>query len=575
MMSKPTATLATDLVSPASPRRRLVTAGLVIGLILLGLGGYVALKFGIPWAIPVFLAGLGLILGLIAANRRHRHASADLRRSIDFATTVLNASLLAGILLVCNVIAFRYGGPPLDLTRERANSLSSQTVNQLATLTRPVRFTLVFGQGPRALAQRERVAQLLELYRAVNPGLIKVESEVNPFQAEETLKRAPDLAVLQGGGVLIEVGEDEQTQAVVVRNRDMFPPPPASQSKRRDERVTTEFTGEDAVTSALIRLREAKKAKVAFTTGHGEPSVNDLNSRGEGLGIWKSRLTAAGCDVFELDLIREKIAADLALLVVVGPKTSFKTEEVAKIKDFTDRRGPLLLILGDTTNSGLEGLLRAHHLEIGRGTVTDLRLNLNGVPQVVFAIPGESDVHPIVYTSRSRRILIPEAAPIQILSGPDPQSPSPNPGLVATPILKTGNQSWAEVDGSVSRPKFDQDADAPGPIVVGAAVAELKPPEGSTATQSDPKPRLVLFSSRAIAGNLVVEIENSNLDMVMNAASWLRDRPDAVGISPSTHVALQLTVDPALRARLVIVPTVTALIVIIGIGITVYLTRRE
>jgi hypothetical protein len=552
-----------------------VTAGLVIGLILIGSGGYVALNVGIPRSLPIFLAGLGLILALSAANRRHRHANADLRRSIDFATTALNASLLAGILLVCNVIAFRYGGPPLDLTRERANSLSSQTVNQLATLTRPVQFTLVFGQGPRALAQRERVAQLLELYRAVNPAMIKVESEVNPLRGEEPLKRAPDLAVLQGGGVLIEYGEGEQTQAVVVRNRDMFPPPPSSRPKRRDEQFATEFTGEDAITSALIRLREAKKAKVAFTTGHGEPSINDLNPRGDGLGIWKSRLTAAGCDVFEIDLIREEIADDLALLVVAGPKTSFKAEEAAKIKAFADRRGPLLLILGDPTASGLEGLLRGHHLEIGRGIATDLRLNLNGVPQVVFAVPGESDVHPIVHTSRSRRILIPEAAPIRIISRPDSQSPPPTPGLVATPILKTGNQSWAEVDGSASQPKFDRGADAPGPVVVGAAVAELKPPEGSTATQSDPKPRLVLFSSRAIAGNLVVGIENSNLDLVMNAASWLRDRPDAVGISPSTHVALQLTVDPALRARLVIVPTVTALIVIIGIGITVYLTRRE
>jgi hypothetical protein len=551
-----------------------VTPGLLLGLGLFGLGGYVALNHGIPRAMPVFLAGLGLVVILSAANRRRGRADARLRRSVDFATTAVNASLLAGILLIVNIIMFRYGGRPLDLTRERVNSLSSQTVNQLSTLTRPLKFTLAFAQGPRALAQRERVAQLLELYRAVNPGMIEVESVPNPFRAEETLKRAPDLAVLQGGGVLIEFGEGEQTQAVVVRNRDMFPPPPPSRS-RREQRFVTEFTGEDAITSALIRLREAKKAKVAFTTGHGEPSIHDLDPRGDGLGVWKSRLAAAGCDVAEIDLIREEIADDLALLVVVGPKSAFKPEEAAKIKAFSDRRGPLLLVLGNMARTGLEDLLRAHHLELGPGIATDLRQNLNGVPQVVFAAPEGTAAHPIVRSSRSRRVLVPEGAPIRIIGPMGPESPPPDPKLSASPILQTGAGSWAEIGGAASRPQFDRGVDSPGPVVVGAAVVEAAPPRGNAVDRPDPRPRLVLLSSRAIAGNLVVDIENSNLDLVMNAASWLRDRPEAVGISPSTHVALQLGVDPALRVRLVVVPTVTALIALIGAGITVYLTRRE
>ena len=105
-MSKPTASPTASPTPPPPRRRDFVTIGLLIGLILLGLGVYVALKFGIPRAIPIFLAGLGLILVLSAANRRHRHANAQLRRSIDFATTAVNASLLAGILLVFNARAF-------------------------------------------------------------------------------------------------------------------------------------------------------------------------------------------------------------------------------------------------------------------------------------------------------------------------------------------------------------------------------------------------------------------------------------------------------------------------------------
>jgi hypothetical protein len=61
----------------------------------------------------------------------------------------------------------------------------------------------------------------------------------------------------------------------------------------------------------------------------------------------------------------------------------------------------------------------------------------------------------------------------------------------------------------------------------------------------------------------------------MNAASWLRGRPDTLGIAPKSHVALTLTVDSQLRSRLILVPSVTAVMLIIALGIVVYVARRE
>jgi hypothetical protein len=78
-----------------------------------------------------------------------------------------------------------------------------------------------------------------------------------------------------------------------------------------------------------------------------------------------------------------------------------------------------------------------------------------------------------------------------------------------------------------------------------------------------------------MAENIVQAIEPTNLDLIMNAVSWLRERPDAVGIAPKTHVALTLNADPILRSRLVVVPTVAAVLSIIGLGVIVYVVRRE
>ena len=84
---------------------------------------YFAVSRGILFSVPVFALGFGLVIFLVARNRRHRHASPTLRRTIDFSTAFLNASLLGGILIVGNVIAFRYGGQPLDMTREGTYTL--------------------------------------------------------------------------------------------------------------------------------------------------------------------------------------------------------------------------------------------------------------------------------------------------------------------------------------------------------------------------------------------------------------------------------------------------------------------
>src|SRR5262249_14678987 len=147
----------------AAYRDRMIAA-VVVGLLVIASGAYLAMTRGILLSVPTFALGFGLLIFLVARNRRHRHASPTLRRTVDFSTAFLNASLLAGILIVANVIAFRYGGEPLDLTREGTYTLSSMTKKQLESLDRPVRFTLFSGRSVAANRQRDRVVQLLESY---------------------------------------------------------------------------------------------------------------------------------------------------------------------------------------------------------------------------------------------------------------------------------------------------------------------------------------------------------------------------------------------------------------------------
>jgi hypothetical protein len=86
---------------------------------------------------------------------------------------------------------------------------------------------------------------------------------------------------------------------------------------------------------------------------------------------------------------------------------------------------------------------------------------------------------------------------------------------------------------------------------------------------------MVIIPCAAFASNSFLGIAPTNLDLLMNAVAWLRGKADLEGIAPKSHVSLMLTASPTLRARLILVPTVMAMLLIIGLGITVSVARRQ
>jgi hypothetical protein len=151
-----------------------------------------------------------------------------------------------------------------------------------------------------------------------------------------------------------------------------------------------------------------------------------------------------------------------------------------------------------------------------------------------------------------------------------------NHDLVPTPILQTSPSSWAESDPRTPPLSFDAKTEQQGPLIVGVAVARRPAPEAVRAGQSpEPAPRLVLFSSARLADNVIQEIEQTNLDLLMNAANWLRGKAETENIEPHAHVAMTLAIDRELRSRLILVPSLIAVVLIVALGIIVYVARRE
>ncbi len=78
--------------------------------------------------------------------------------------------------------------------------------------------------------------------------------------------------------MVIEYGTGEAAPHAVVRNQDLFLRLSLDPAQAGSDHFATSFNGEDEITTALIRLKEGQKTKVAFTVGHGEPSTSRLES---------------------------------------------------------------------------------------------------------------------------------------------------------------------------------------------------------------------------------------------------------------------------------------------------------
>ncbi len=553
-----------DGASPGARHRDRALFLAVLGAVLAAGGAFVAGSASIPWSIPLFASGFGLEWFVARENRPYRHSSPSLRRIVRFSETALTASLLLGILVVGNLAAFRYGERPIDFTRERVFSLESLTIRQLQALDRPIRLIAFFDRG--TVRQADRLRQLLELYRAENPSMVRTEVlplNADPIRTEEFLKAFPD-AEMARGGVAIESGEGPLPDRVIVRNAEIFDAAPSTEPGRFE----VVFRGEDAVTSALIRLREGKKAKFAMTTGHGEtPAVASAANR-PSVSRLKARLEGSGAEVTEADLARGPIADDVEVALIIAPRTAFSAEEIGRLSAFARRGGRLVVLLDGRKASGLDEWLKASNLDVGPGVVVDVSSRFATNPSVVPVTVPPSVRNPIVAPLANLRVVVPNAAPL-IVRTPG-MNPPPLPGIQVAPILSTGREAWSETDLSGPAPVFDPKTDRPGPIVVAAAVQEVPSARGQA-----PTPRMVVFSSPDLADDYFVGQFEANLDLVVNAVQWLRGRPDLQGLAPRRREVPRFDADYGLQARLVAVPTLLALGTIVALGVSTFLARRR
>lgn len=470
----------------------------------------------------------------------------------------LSASLILAfaVLVLVNILSCRFFHWRGDVSRNRFYELSERTRAALAGLKADVAVHVLI--RPEESARKDTLRDLANLlkeykYRAEkdSPLRFRVEivdpdrdvARVSALAGKYDLKDA-NVVVVDCGGKTRIIPERAVAEYGYETN-------PAGTETRL---VRSAFKGEQALTSALLSLTDARKPVAYFTTGHGECAPEEPQQGREYSGIGRA-MSLDNIDVRVLDMTEKKlIPGDCDLLVIAGPGVPFLKPECAAVSAYLKANRSLLLMVESGATTGLEPLLEEWGLRMPAGKVVERTYLVSIGTNGAVALPSTGEElyvrnfnaeHAITAPMRGLTVQMNLPAPVERLAAVtgDGEGGEDKP-RVSLLAFSTG-EGWIETDFRQEPPRFDRDQDRPGPVAVAAAME--RGPATRNALGIKPTRVVVFGDSEFVSDNLA---RGGNMDLFMNSVNWLLERDALVAIGPKVVGSAKIGMDGRQRTLL-------------------------
>lgn len=493
---------------------------------------------------------------------------------------VVAAMVLA---VVVNVLADRHF-TRWDWTTEKRWSLGPATLETLRTLERRVDIWVIAGPS-EPLTQG--LQQLLVGYQAGSSRI-----DVHWIDPDRDTAQLVDLQQRFG----LEAGRSEDgrvaTDAVVVvagGDRHWFLTPQDLVVQADD--VHVEPRQERALTQAIRSVLAGDKARLCFTVGHGELSLEGDREEREGLGAVRDLLEKDNYELASVDLGAPSAAPDgheplagCTVAVVAGPQAPFAPAEAARLRTWLLEGGSLFAAVGPLdaatptglTPAGLDDVLGPFGIGLDDDVVHDLDPDVSVPDTHGEGFFVEARVHPVTSTlvaggavAHPPRVAAFFARSLRHVSPPGAASAV---DLLVTTGGAFGKASIAGASAWKDAPPREAE-DRAGPFVV--AMASERPRIGPNAPHG---PRAVVVGSRfALAEDNWRQPRplHGTAFFVDSALSWLAARPELVDVPDKPQVDAGMRVSEASLAEvrryvLVFMPLAALLL-----GVAVWAWRRS
>ncbi len=484
----------------------------------------------------------------------------QLRRRLCFGmNATLAVSLMAFVVVLSNIL-MRQFPVRLNLSAGDRYALSESTLRMLGGLSAQVRVIAFFGSSSRYAVD---VTQLLREYAYAAEQLPGLDLDLEFLDPDRDIARTRELArqydLKEADVVVFESGGRRtyvRANALAEYEREMI-------SLGHVRRRYIGFTGEQAFSSAILSVTEARSPVAYFLQGHGERDIRAIGSP-SGYSAVVRELTRENVEVRALNLSEYKrVPEDCSVLVIAGPTRRLADAELAMIGDYLRVRGGRLLLLVDPlVNTGFSPLLTEWGVELGQGVVYGM--SLTGSELIITHYGRHEITRP--FLDMMTAFYLPRA--VSPLDGHNLRVQPDRPQV--TVLAATGSEGWEEFDAQQDPPQYDEGQDRRGPVSVAVAVERGMPGVDIRAT------RLVVIGDSAFVSNAALnQGVGGNISFFLCAFNWLAERDALIEVGPRPPHILQPELTRAQWSRLLALLTGGVPGMVLLIGCLVWLARRR
>ena len=529
----------------------------VLGVMLLIVGGIFHLSqpgLGL-WAVTGYVLGAASLAFYVFTNRRELVQMFTHRAARQGAASLIMSLAFIGILTVAGLISEKHNWRK-DLTKAQTHSISLQSRQQLDKLDRDTLdlSVYIFYRGDSDLRSKQALIDLLDTYRYYS-GRFKyqtVDIDQNPLLAMQ-------LGITSTTSIILTYG--------------------AKQEKIYSDQ-------EAKITSAIASLLKGEgagmKGAVYFVAGHGEPALESGETYS--LSQAKARIEEQVGPVRELLLATGKDVPDSCdILVVPGPEKDLLPSELASIRRYIDRGGPVLFMVEPFMGENLAPFLAQFGVRVGDDLVIDA---LKGAVASPFAFLADN------YPTHDITKFFDVGTVFDLVRSVHKADSAPA-GASVEELIKTSAKGHAESDrtllqndfGSVYQKAVDSGEEVPFAIAV--ELSGLFRFEGDSAAARDSaaavadslKPafqgaRLVVVGDRDFATDGYFS-QLGNSDFILNTLRWLRGQSEEITITPKEPENNPIMLERSQLLTMGLVSVLALPAAVIFTGIFVWVRRRS
>jgi ABC-2 type transport system permease protein len=469
--------------------------------------------------------------------------------------------VVAAVLVAVNLVGARIG-TTWDLTQGHQLTLSPASRSIAAHVTRPVRIIAFTQPGDPT---GDEIATLLRQYARYSHGRITyqvVDPVTDSALAERYGVQAYNTVVVQSG-----------TNVQVVQPSDMTTYNAAGNPV---------FSGENAITNAILRAGAPVTLRVVWLAGDGEPDITQGRRPGAVQGLQDT-----GYQVGTLNLLTSRgVPGDVAAVVIDSPTRDLSPGEVAALRAYAARGGHFVVLLPPTLQPlpNLDALLASWGIVPQNDVVIDLARHYQADPTAVVPRYASSPItQPLQQANLA--VLLPAAQGLTLKTDLK--------GYAVAPVLETtagsrGGQplSWGMTDipallkGTIA---YTPHRDIPGPVVLAATSSAspapprpaVLPPSGAPGFRAVVIGDSAFVSSGTLTGGGSLIAVQGNRDLFLNAVGWATGQTQGITVRPNPTLSTQLFVTAATERSLALGFLVAVPLVCFLLAVGTWLSRRR